>query len=545
LAGEKKNNFMVQGAVLGMSSILVRLIGILYRVPLNNILGEKGAAYYGVAFDVYSILLLLSSYSLPLAVSKMVSARVAVGQFKNTRKVFRYAICFALICATAAFCITFFGADLFAKTLNYPHSALALRVLSPALIILSVLGVLRGFFQGLGTMVPTAFSNIIEQIINAIVSLVAATMLYKTAVSATDAEKAARGAAGGTLGTVIGALAALIFMFVIFVLYRKKLIIRVKTDETVDEIAGRDILRVLVLTIVPVILSTTIYNLSSLIDMGIFSNLMKRRGELSDTIDTLTGMFTGNYRLIVNVPIALASALASSLIPSIVKSMARKSRGQVIRKIDSSIKLTMMIAFPCAVGIGVLAKPIVNLLFPSSVDPGRVALMLMIGCISVVLYSLSTITNSILQGIDKMSVPVKHSAIALASHVGFLVIAMLLTDYNIFCVVVADVIFALIVCFLNHRSIRKYLGYRQEMKKTFILPAVCALIMGAAAFFIYRLLYFLFGSNTVSVLISILTAIIIYGMLLLLFNVIDEEELGMVPKGETLARLAKKLHLMR
>ena len=152
----------MQGAILGVSSILVRLIGIIYRVPLNNILGEKGVAYYGVAFDVYSILLLLSSYSLPLAVSKMVSKRTTLKEYKNTKRIFIFALIFALCCGIAAFCITFFGADLFAKILNYPQSAIALRVLSPALIILSVLGVMRGYFQGLGTMIPTAISNIFE-----------------------------------------------------------------------------------------------------------------------------------------------------------------------------------------------------------------------------------------------------------------------------------------------------------------------------------------------------------------------------------------------
>ena len=182
-----------------------------------------------------------------------------------------------------------------------------------------------------------------------------------------------------------------------------------------DQTEGKEplggILKTLVLTIIPVILSTTIYNLTGLVDSGLFSNIMEARGMDHDMIDTFTGMFTGNYRLIVNVPIALASALASSLIPSVVKSVTQGNRGNVIRKIDSSIKVTMMVAMPCAVGLGVLAKPIINLLFPTSVDPDKVSLMLMIGCISVVLYSLSTITNSILQGIDKMRIPVFHSAI--------------------------------------------------------------------------------------------------------------------------------------
>ncbi|MCQ2513064.1 MAG: polysaccharide biosynthesis protein [Lachnospiraceae bacterium] len=546
-----KGNFLMQGAILGVASIVVRLIGIIYRVPLNNILGEKGVAYYGVAFDVYSILLLLSSYSLPLAVSKMVSKRVTLKQYKNTRRIFIFALAFAFVCGVAAFCITFFGADFFARLLNYPQSAVALKVLSPALIILSIMGVMRGYFQGLGTMIPTAVSNIVEQIINAIISIVAASALYKSVTDAQIAKysfnnvREAYGAAGGTLGTVCGALAALIFLIVLYCLYRKILKKQIKNDETDYEEPVGSILKVLILTIIPVILSTTIYNISGLLDAGLFSNIMEAKGMNHDTIDVLTGMFTGNYRLLVNVPIALASALASSLIPSIVKSMTEGNRGVVINKIESSIKVTMMVAFPCAVGIGVLSRQIMGFLFPTSTDPDKVSLMFIVGCISIVLYSLSTITNSILQGIDKMRIPVIHSAIALVAHVIILVGMLYLFKIDIFCVVICDALFALIVCILNARSLNKYLGYRQEIKKSIIMPAICSIIMGIFAYFISYFIYKGIKSYAVSVLITMIAAAIIYGVLLMLLRVIDADELAMFPGGGKIYRIAKKLHFMK
>ena len=568
----KKNNFMVQGAILGAASILVRLIGLVYRVPLNNILGAEGIAYYGVAFDVYSILLLLSSYSMPLAVSKMVSARSALGQYKNVKRVLIHAILFSLALGLTAFAITFFGAEWFAKVLNYPQSAVALRVLSFGLVILSVLGVLRGYFQGFGNMVPTAVSNIIEQIINAIVSIVAASILFNSALSAANAgtgsaSPASMGAAGGTLGTVLGALAALAFMIMLVVLSRKRMNRQAAKDKSETNESTGAILKVLVLTILPVILSTTIYNVSSLLDTGIFGNLMMSAGLDQNTITAmngmtqpwsaltteikqqliaiLTGMYTGNYRLLINVPVALSSALASSLIPSVVSSMAQKSRGQVIRKVESAIKLTMLVAFPCAVGLGVLAKPIVTLLFSSCADADKVALMLMIGCVSVVLYSLSTITNSILQGIDKMRVPVIHAAIALVVHIAFLAAMIMLTPFNIFCVVVADVLFALLMCILNHRSIKKYLNYKQELKKTFILPLISSVVMGAFALAVQKLVYRFAHSNVLSVICALIIAVIVYAVMLLLLKIIDQEELEMVPMGGKIAKIARKFHLLR
>ncbi len=540
------NNFLVQGAILAAASILVRIIGLIYRIPLNNILGEKGIAYYGVAYDVYSILLLLSSYSMPLAVSKMVSARVALGQYKNTRKILIHAICFSLLCGIAAFAITFFGAGFFARALNFPQSELALKVLSPALIIMSVLGTLRGYFQGFSTMIPTAVSNIFEQIINAFVSVAAAMILFKSAgENATASSAGARGAAGGTLGTVSGAFAALLFMIALTIMFRSVIKRKEAKDKTTAVLRSSEILKVIIFTILPVILSTTIYNIGSLLDTGVFSNLMKVKGIDQDVIETLTGMYTGNYRLIINVPIALASALASSLIPSIVTSMMLRQRKIVIAKIRSSIKLTMIVAFPCAVGIGVLAKPIVNLLFASSTDPDKVALMLMIGVISVVLYSLSTITNSILQGLDKMNLPVRHSAISLGIHAVFLVLMILITDLNIFCVVIADILFALVICILNHISLRRLIGYRQEKMRTFILPFACSAIMGLFTRLAYNLFRLLKFGNTISTILAILIAIVIYVVALFKLNVVSKKELLMLPGGTKMSMVAGKLHLLR
>ena len=545
-----EKNFMAQGAILGIASIIVRIIGLIYRIPLNNILGEKGVAYYGVAFQVYSILLLLSSYSLPLAVSKMVSARVTLGRYKQTRRLFITCIFFALAVGIAAFCITFFGADLFARILNYPESAIAIKVLSFALVILSVLGVFRGFFQGFGSMVPTAISNIVEQIINAIVSIVAALALYNVGTDADPDDfgfvnvAEAYGAAGGTLGTVMGALSALILLIVIYFAARRSFIKNVREDTCEEKERLSDILKILVITIIPVILSTTIYNLGDLISSGVFSNIMDFRGMDGDLIDTLTGMYTGNYMVIINVPIALASALSSSVIPSIVASRTRKDPGAVNAKIHSAVKVAMLVAIPSAVGIGVLAKPIMNLLFPTSVDPDKVSLMLMLGAATVIFYSLSTVTNGILQGIDKMKLPVIHAAISLAAYILVLVILLFTTDINIFAAVFSNMFFSVLMCIMNHHSLKKHLGFKQEWKKTFIMPFICAAVMGVLCRLAYQGIYFVIKSNAVSVAAAIVIAIVVYAIALLLTKTVTKEEVLGFPKGEKLYRIAHKLRLM-
>ena len=171
----KNSGFLLQGAILAAAAVIAKIIGAAYKIPLTNILGDEGMGFYGYAFEVYAIALILSSFSLPLAVSKLVSARVAKKEYKNAMAIFKGSILFAIGVGLLAALVVFFGADFFAdKVMASAPSAYALRVLAPGLFIVAVMGVVRGYFQGLGSMIPTAISQVIEQIVNAIVSKLSA-----------------------------------------------------------------------------------------------------------------------------------------------------------------------------------------------------------------------------------------------------------------------------------------------------------------------------------------------------------------------------------
>ena len=175
---KKKSNYIVQGGILAAASILVRIIGMVYRIPVTRILGPVGNSYYSAAYEVYSMVLLISSFSLPLAVSKLVSARMAAGQPKAAYKIFKCTLTFALVSGGIGALLIFFGAGFFSDVLvNTPESKLALQVLAPTILVVALMGCLRGYFQGLGSMVPTAVSQIVEQVVNAAVSIGAARLM--------------------------------------------------------------------------------------------------------------------------------------------------------------------------------------------------------------------------------------------------------------------------------------------------------------------------------------------------------------------------------
>lgn len=542
--------FLVQGSILAMASLISRIIGLIYRIPLIGIIGDVGMDYYATAFEIYNNLLIISSYSLPLAVSKLVSANLSRGRRKNVYRVLKGALLFATATGGAAALILLIGAEAFTAAMKTPFSIFAVRALVPTLLIVAVLGVLRGFFQGLGSMMPSAVSQILEQIANAIVSVWAAYVLYNYGIRVgavlgnQENYAAAYGAAGGTIGTGAGAVVALLFSCLVLCayLYAYKRQTRREGLGKVD--SYRYIFYVLIITIIPVLLSTTIYNCNTLVDMAVFKNIATAQGYSAEEISTWNGVYTGRYRTLINVPISIASAMAASSVPALTAAYTRRDIKEVRFQINSAIRFIMLIAIPCAVGMGVLAEPILEMVHLSD-ESGLAAVMLRYGAVSIVFFSLSTLSNGLLQGINRMKEPVINAAIALVLHIIVLVVLMYAFDLNIYAVIFANASFGMIMSFLNARSLRKYAKYRQEILKTFLIPTLSAAVMGAAVWGIYNGLLYLLRINLIAAIISILAGAMIYFALVLLLKGMGEAELRRLPKGHVFVKLAKNLHLLR
>lgn len=544
---KKNSGFLFQGMILAAAGIITRLIGIAYRIPVNNILGDEGQGFYGCAFSIYNIALLLTSYSLPLAVSKLVSARVSKKEYKNAMRIFRGALLFAVVVGASVGILVFSLSDYIAgELMSLKLSTYALRVLAPGLFIVAVMGVMRGFFQGMGTMIPTAISQIIEQIANAIVSIIGASYLLQIGKKAAESKTNpslpfAYGAAGGTLGTVSGALIGLLFLIAILLIFLPTLKKRIKRDKTHELEGYNEVFSVLLLTIAPVILSTAIYNISETLDQGIFSNVMAAQGHSEKEIASLLGMFTGKYNTIMNIPLAIANALGAALIPSLTATVAIGNKKQINNKINMVIRFVMMIAIPCCVGCFVLAEPILDLLYSGNTTTP--AHMLQLGAITIVFYCLSTVSNAILQGVNKMTAPVKHGAISLGVHLVALYIMLIVFKWSIYAVVAGNIVFSLCMCILNANALKKATRYRQEINRTFLIPIKASLVMGVITF----VSNFLFGfvlPKAVTTLIALFIAVVVYAVSLLKFGALTSDEIVALPKGAQIYSLLQKIHLI-
>lgn len=334
-------------------------------------------------------------------------------------------------------------------------------------------------------------------------------------------------------------MVGLLFLFFVFAVYKKankKQSINV-TSEKAD--SYQQIFRLIILTILPVLLSTTVYNISNVLDIRIYNSVMIQKG-LEDVKAYNWGVYSGKYRVIVNVPIALANAMCSSIVPVLTRLMVREEYTQVRQKIEQGMRFTMLVAIPSAVGLTVLARPIISMLFRGEVD--MAVDMLHIGSISVVFYTMSTLTNGVLQGINRMKIPVRNAAISLVIHIAFLYVTLQM-GMGINAVVYANILFAVIVCILNAMAIRKYLRYRQELIRTFVIPGIAALIMGVVIGLINMLLSKTIG-NVLTVLVGITLGVIVYFLALILLKGVDENDLRSMPGGSKVLVIAKKFRLM-
>ena len=542
--GQAGGNFLLQGSILAAAGILVRLIGLLYKIPMTRILGDEGIGYYNTAYEIYNIGLILSSYSLPLAVSKLIAKKEQEGRRRDAGRVFCCGIfvgVFAggVMSAFLILCADWIAAGIF----NSPGSALPLRVMAPTILVFAVMGVFRGFFQGHGNMIPTSVSQVAEQVVHAAVSIWASWDFMNRYAGAEN--PASFGAAGGTLGTLVGALAAFAILACWMVKshgnaggrWRAAQGAEKEGDVRKDGSGYRDIMKLLLLTFAPIIMSQFVYQLSGSVDNSMFGVIMGGKGLDEAERLSLLGIYGGKYRLLTNVPVAIASSLGASMIPSIVASRVMKRRREVKEKIYMTIKFNMLLAIPCAAGMFALSSPIMRLVF----GDGRkmTSDLLMLGSCAVIFFSLSTVTNAVLQGIDQMRKSVTHSAISLAIHVVLVYVMLDRLSWGVYGLVIGNVTFALIVCILNWAAIGRTLRYRQEVKTTFLLPLACSAVMGAAARLVYEGIGCFVPSNTLGVLAAAMAGALLYGWLLVVTGAVNEKELRSMPMGRLLLRFMR------
>lgn len=537
---ESTSRLVVQGSVLAIASLVVRLIGFVYRIPLTNMLGEEGMGYYGAAFSIYSFILIISTYAFPAALSKIISKKVALKKYKEAHEIFKAALLLAGVVGLLTSSLMFFQAENIAMMINGSVStAPSLKALAPALLMFSFLAVFRGYFQGMNTMVPTGISQVIEQIFNAAASLLFGFLLLKQNVE--------MGAAGGNLGAGFGALFALIFMLLVYYMAKPTFRKRMAGDKA-SNIHGEalfDNLQIILMTVVPMMLGSTAFHLSNLADTLLFQNGMLKHGYDVAFVASQFGVLTSKYSLMIMLPVSMATALSTATIPSISQSLAKKEYMVIKNKAILGLRVVLMISVPAAFGLASLAEPIIRMLFENSTpDIEATSFLLKIGAVSVVTYSVSSISIAILQGINKIRIPVRNSLIAVGVKIALIFVLIYIFDFGLIGAVSNSILFSFIVGGLNFNSMRKHIRLKVDYKTVLGVPILSGAIMALAAVLIHMMVMALVGSNTLATLLAIAVALVVYFGAMIVFGGITEEILKVVPMGSKVIGISKKFGWM-
>lgn len=536
----QRRSILKQAAILGIASIIVRAIGLLYRIPLSNIIGDLGNSYYGVAFNIYTILLLISGYSIPIAVSKIISGYIAVGQYKNARKSFILALIFIGCFGGFLSIVLYIFSPLFLPE-GSANAIYALRCLSPTLFISGFIGVFQGYFQARRNTFPTAFAQILEQVANAVTSIFFAFILTRSSLE-DEVNTATFGALGGTLGTLCGVIVSICILYYIYKLNFPRTVKELRKDKSLYTESYSTLTKILIVLIVPIIFSTIVTNFIGIINQYIYYGISSFKGLDMIDIGIKYGIYVGKVIPLSNVPSAVAYSVAVATLPTISAALARRNRREIHYRINESITLTMLFCAPASIGMFVLAKPIMDLLFSGTSSIGYINLRLCAIVILIVGYN--TVLTSIIQGLGKPMITLFAGLASILANILVIVPQLLFTKIDIYAITTSAIVAHIVIAIISYRYIKSITRFKQNFIRTFFCPMFAALTMGITTFISYHLLHFLLRFNLIALLITIPLSIIIYGIIIIKLNFVNTRQLKSITIGRYFLRFLRKLNLI-
>lgn len=535
---------LVRGTtILAVAGIVVKVMGAFFRLPLVNWIGDTGMANYSPAYYIYAFLIILATSGLPVAISKMVSESIAIGNHYQAHRVFKLSTTLMCVMGFVFFILLFCFAPQIASLMNNPDAALGMRVIAPALLLVPIMAAFRGYFQGMQNMKPTAISQVIEQLFRVCLGLGAAYYLFfkVSGEFLGEADKYVRGAAGANFGATAGSIGGLLMILFIYALARKSILRRVNRTRKMGSASSKRILKRVLVIAVPITIGAAIMPILNLIDSALVMNRLTAAAGFSQSeAQSLYGQLSGFVSSLINIPQVLTQSVAVSLVPIIAASNKTGDFDKLNDNVSLGIRMSVIIGYPCAIGLMVLAKPILLLLYPSQAESAaNAASILVIMAFGLIFLSITQTLTGVLQGVDKQMVPVKNLLIGMVFKIVITWILVGIPSINVNGAAVGTVVAYIVAISLNMRAVKKYTGVKVDNNLTFVRPLISSAGMGVFAFGAYKL-FMLAGHNSIATLLSVAVGGAVYVVMVFLTKSITKDELSVLPKGDKIAKLVDK-----
>lgn len=527
----KKQKFLQGAAVLTMGTILVKIIGALYKIPMNRIIGTEGFGHFNVAYSIFNVLLTISTAGLPIAVSRMISEANTLGNKRQVQHIFRTSLKLFLIIGAACSAVMLIFAPQLAVWMEDPDAVYAIAVLAPAVLFLCIISSFRGYFQGQQYMTPTAVSQVIEAICKLVIGLGAVYVVLGLGYGKPQA------AGGAIFGVTMGSVLACLYLFI---QYRKKHLRLTAADQAMPILSSGETTKKLLKLAIPITIGSAGLQIFNALDTKIIlGQLQNAIGLSSKAATSLFGTYSAAQTFYM-LPPALITPLAIGIIPTVTAALTLHNYREARRTEESAIRMTALIALPCGAGLAVLAAPIQAIAYGYGAETLSIAgpLLAILG-VAVVFNCMVSVTNAILQAHGKVTIPIYTTLVGGLVNVVTDYVLIGMKAISIYGAAIATIAYCAVIMFLNILAMHKSMELPPRILQQFVRPLEATAVMAVATYFTYEGLSHVVSSATVCALGAVIVAVLVYAVLVYAMKIITWYDCQLLPKGELIARLLR------
>ena len=529
----KKETFMQGVVTIMFSQILIKVLGLIYTLYLTNRegFGDAGNAIYASGYQIYALLLTVSSIGVPNAISKLVSERLAVGDNKGANKIFKVAlVTFGALGAIGSM-LLFFGAHVIAYSwTQIPESELTLVALAPAIFFVSISSVFRGYFNGRRTLKITARAQTIEQVFKTVLTIgIVEIVAYATSTSTEMM------AAGANVATTLATFSSFAYLFMYYRLKRKEIGNEIQSSTNYKYENVKTIVKNILMVSIPLTLSSIMTSFNKNIDSFTVKRILSTYMP-ADIATKLYGQLSGKVDTVTNLPLAINIAFATALVPAISAAKAKNDRETATKRTSFSLLTSMLIGLPCVVGMIVFAQPILNLLYPNAKEG---ALLLQLVSVSVIFSILDQTINGALQGFGKVMIPATALGIGCLVKLVLNIVLLKIPFFNVYGAAIGSIACHAVAFTIVFNVLKKYVKLDLPLGKFVIKPAIATGIMSVCSYTLCVILKGIIPGNTAT-LIAMAFAVIVYIAAVLALKIYNREDIYMLPKGEKIYKFLEK-----
>lgn len=532
---EHAKKFVKGAIILSIGGIIAKILSAFFRIPLTHLIGDTGLGYYQMPYPIYTMMTAISYVGIPSAVSKIISGNLVHKKYYEAHKVFQYTLLLLIILTGAVSLFMFFGADWLIYTQGWVEGAkYSLWGLAFSPIFIGIMGVFRGYFQGMQDMMPTATSQIAESFSRTIIGLGAAYLFMRLGYGVEIAAGGAAfgGAAGGIMGSVILA---------IFYLKRRRQILEKvnQSKENSKQLSFFNVSKEVITITFPISIGASILSVMNWVDSAsVVRRLLDAGVPRLKAVDLFGQM--GKASTFISIPLALGMALIVGLVPATAEAVEKKDREELHDKIELGTRFALLLGLPSAAGLCVLAQPAMSLIY-GKYNEGAEVLAVM--SLSLIFVMLGQTLTGILQGMGHFYVPVVN-LVAAAVGKGIINYFLVPGSLGINGAAIGTIVGYGIFAVLNYLAVRKYGEFKLKFVHVILKPTISAAVMAGITLAFYKLISRFMG-NSISTLAAVCVGVLVYVLILIFTGAIEEEDFKMLPKGDKLAIIFKKLKLLK